>query len=322
MKSINLSAPPSSWEALNEKQLFAIHKLSLKRYPEAEFKIRVFLMLLGLKICRRARKNDDGTFTYFLRRKGFLHWLMRERISMQSWEFDHYISKYLSFLDDRYKLTALPCGFIRVGWHRYRVPDRLLLSITWQQYGNAQRCLERFWRHAETAEELLKNGGTRKAVRIQQREALKARSEFMAHLYNTWSFQVLESKEARVKLRLTKVWQYDPETARRQVRVFMKAPEELFLVTDQFFQSCLSHYKVLFPKLFKQSSGKNKTTSRRAPLVIELETVNTIKRECHYDNQQEVYDTNAAFIFEDLSMLAERHEQMEKMNAKLKKKQK
>ena len=312
--SVNLPAPPTSWNQLSAKQLVAIHRLRRKVKNTEEYKLRALLMLLDLKVLKRADKLDDGTFSYKFRRKGLWPWLKREELSMCSWEAQYWINKYMGWLDDPFTRTLGAWEYKWVRGRKFRAPDSLLLNMTYQQFGNAQRQLVEAWNAAKIAEQLIESGGTRKAVKEQLARANEARAAFVSHLFISSRRQLLERKDDSTYLSLKKVYRYDQRTAHRHTRIFRKAKPELFDIAYQLFQSTLAHYKGMFPMLFKEHTDSN----GKSALSIELETVNVIKRECCYDSQQAVYDANAVFIFEDLNMLATKAKQIEESNRKMK----
>lgn len=316
IKYVNLEALPNQWNQLTDKQLIGIHKLLHKKYNEYEYKVRVLLLLMGLKICAQAQKEEDGTFTYIFRRRGFIPWLTRERIGMQSWEVDYWIGKYLGFLDNPFTLTRLPWENLRIEGVSFRAPEPLLLSLTYQQYGNAQRCLVNYWQQRKMVEAMLDNGSSQKAVRRAIKEEVRMRAEFLSHLFVAPKKQLTEEKDGVVIRKRKVIYPYSSDSAKDHIRHFLSCPAWLFDICYQYFQTSLMHYHQFFPNLFKEYD-ENDETSTKNPLVMELEMVNVLKRECNYQSQQAVYDTNAAFIFEDLNSMATKAKQIEEMNAKM-----
>ena len=220
--SVNLPAPPTSWNQLTAKQLLKIHHLRRKVKNTEEYKLLALLMLLDLKVLHRADKLDDGTFSYKFRRKGFWPWLKREELSMQSWEAQYWINKYMGWLDDPFTRTLGAWEYKRVRGRKFRAPDSLLLNMTYQQFGNAQRQLTSAWNAAKVAERLIENGGTRKAVKEQLKRADDARAAFVSHLFISPRRQLLERKDDSTYLSLKKVYRYDQRTASRNARIFRK----------------------------------------------------------------------------------------------------
>ena len=312
--TIDLAAPPRSWNQLSSKQLIAIYRLMNKGYKGTEYKVRVLMMLLGLVILKHADKNDDGTFTYQFRRKGLWPWLKRERLSMCSWEVHYWIDKYLKYLDEPFTRTMAAWEYKRIRGRKFKAPDSLLLNMTYQQFNNCQRSLVNYWNAQRMVQTMLDNGATKRGMREALRKARNARAAFLSHLFIAGRRQVMERKDDSTYLSMKKVYRYDQRTAQRNAWRFRDVDPAVFDVCMQLYQSTLSHYKNLFPMLFKEHTGND----GKSTLAIELETINVVKRECGYDSQQAVYDTNAVFIFEDLNMLASKAKQIEDMNRKMK----
>lgn len=315
-KTVHLPALPSDWNSLTEKQLREVHKFLKRNQLQEAYKLRVFLLLSGLRILQRTETNPDGTLTYLFRRNGWKYRLRRERLSMQAWEISSIINRYLSFLDEPFQRTATPCHYIRIRGHRFKGPDDLMLNITYQQYGNAQRSLLYAWQCGHEAEELRKEGASAIDIVAKLREAQHARAEFLAHLFTSSSRQLFAQKDGSTHVSLQRVWQYSPEAAERNVRHFLHAPDEFFGMMYQFFQSTQAVFKEKFPLLFTEYTD----TDGRDALVMELETVNAVQKYAGYIRQQEVYDTNAVFIFAFLNSMSREAKAIEEMNAKLKRK--
>lgn len=311
-KTINLEAPPSSWGELKGGQLKQIYRMASKGYNHIEYKLRVFLMLMRLRIRKRAQQEEDGSFTYFFRRKGVLSMLRNERIRMLSWEVDYWISKYLGFLDEPIHITTLPFEKKWVAGRRYKAPEFRMTDVTYEQYGNAQRYLAAYWDIQTLCESLLKNGASRKSVRNARRNALDARAGFLAHLYIAPSIQLTDSRHNGTRLSMHRVYHYDSERAERNKHRFHFASKYLFDLTVWYFQSCLKEYSEDFPLLFKE----HKSPDGKSAMVMEVGTVNAVQKYAGYTSQQDVYDTNAIFVFDILNSMAHEAEEIEKLNRK------
>ena len=311
-KRVNLEVPPSSWGELNGRQLKRIHKMLGKGYDRIEFKLRVFLMLMRLNIRKRAQREEDGTYTYFFRRKGMLPLLRNERLRMLSWEVEYWISKYMGFLDEPVHVTTLPFEWTWVCGRRYKAPEFRMSSVTYEQYGNAQRYLSAYWDCQNLCETLLKNGATRKAVRHARSQALDARAGFLAHLYIAPSFQLTDSRHEGTRLSLQRVYHYDSERAERNKRRMRMASSYLFDLTVWYFQSCLKEYSEELPLLFKEHKGPD----GKSAMFMEIGTINAVLKYAGYTSQQDVYDTNAIFVFDILNSMAQEAEEIERINRK------
>lgn len=310
--SVNLPAPPSNWNALSKRQLIRIHELLNSGLTEVEYKLKVFLELMGLKVLKRAEKQDDGTFRFCFRRKGWKHW--RESLGMQSWEVSYWIDKYLKFLDDPFQLVQMPFQHVRVEGRKYKAPDALMMNLTYEQYNNAQRYLVAYWEAARMVDSLRKNGATIDALLNAENRALDYRAGFLAHIYVPGSWRILDQRGSMTRFSPRRVYIYNSEDAERQVHRFRTAPRWLFDVTYQFVQSSLGRYKKDFEHLFREYEDD----STKSMLVMEIETINAIQKYAGYSDQQAVYDSNMGFIFGFLNSMSHEAKQIEEMNNKMK----
>ena len=313
-KAVNFPAPPSDWNMLSEQQLRTIHELMESGIGVSEYKLKVFLMLMGLRIVKRADKKEDGSFVYHFRRTGWKSRFSREEFGMEAWEVDYWIEKYLKFLDEPFRLIQLPFSHVRIGMTRYKAPDPLMVNLTYEQYGNAQRCLIAYWETSKMVESLKKNGATVEAVKHAQEEALQARAGFLAHMYVEQGWQLLDQRNQMTRISIKRVYNYCSVAAEERVKDFKTAPSWLFAVTYQLFQSCQAQYKKDFPFLFKEYSD----TDGKSALVMEVGTINAVQKYAGFTNAQSVYDQNSMFIFKFLDSMAEEAKQIEDMNRKMK----
>lgn len=313
-KAVNFPAPPSDWNMLSEQQLRTIHELMESGIGVSEYKLKVFLMLMGLRIVKRADKKEDGSFVYHFRRTGWKSRFSREEFGMEAWEVDYWIEKYLKFLDEPFRLIQLPFWYVRIGMTRYKAPDPLMVNLTYEQYGNAQRCLIAYWETSRMVESLKKNGATLEAVKHAQEEALQARAGFLAHMYVEPGWQLLDQRNQMTRISIKRVYNYCSVAAEERVEDFKSAPSWLFAVTYQLFQSCQAQYKKDFPFLFKEYSD----TDGKSALVMEVGTINAVQKYAGFTNAQSVYDQNSMFIFKFLDSMAEEAKQIEEMNRKMK----
>ena len=313
-KAVNFPAPPSDWNMLSEQQLRTIHELMESGIGVSEYKLKVFLMLMGLRIVKRADKKEDGSFVYHFRRTGWKSRFSREEFGMEAWEVDYWIEKYLKFLDEPFRLIHLPFSHVRIGMTRYKAPDPLMVNLTYEQYGNAQRCLIAYWETSRMVESLKKNGATLEAVKHAQEEALQARAGFLAHMYVEPGWQLLDQRNQMTRIIIKRVYNYCSVAAEERVEDFKSAPSWLFAVTYQLFQSCQAQYKKDFPFLFKEYSD----TDGKSAIIMEVGTINAVQKYAGFTDAQSVYDQNSMFIFKFLDSMAEEAKAIEEMNRKMK----
>ena len=79
----------------------------------------------------------------------------------------------------------------------------------------------------------------------------------------------------------------------------------------------LTYYAASYPLLF-DSGGKN--DQMRDALTGEVGTINTIMKYAGYAEQQQVYDSNLPFVLDILNTMTKEAKEIERMNARIKKK--
>ena len=323
MKRIDLDFP-HSWDELTGKQLETIHRLKDEARQQAErgkdpekavneYKLKVFLHLAGLKVRKRAIPNEDGTFTYILRRKGWKH--LFEEIPMESWQIAQWIRNLLPFLDEPGGRLEAPYELLRVGTRRYKAPDSQLTSVTFEQYNHAQQYLVAYWDTRSAAEEMKNQGGSRKAVKHLYQEAEQYKAMFLATLIVPPVRQVEHVDENGTYRVSRTAYIYHSSYAEKNWRKFTgRRWRWVFEVMVQFVQSCLEEYRNKFPDLFTTHSGGGSDDY----IVMEADKMNAIKKYGEFKNYQDIYNSNTFFIFGVLSNMCKEAKQIEEMNRKMK----
>lgn len=312
-KTINLPEPPSSWDDLNDKQMRFVFNLQKKgNISMAAYKLKTFLHLMDLKVLKRAEKKDDGSFIYHFRRKGLITFLRREVLSMEAWEADYWIRQYLGFLEHPNTLLRLPFETWKRKGKHYKAPSMLMLDVTYEQYSNAQNYLTAYTQQTQLMESLLNNGSTLASVKYIQQEIINARAGFLSHLLVAPQWQLTESDVHSTRLNLHRTYRYSNSKAERNKRNFRTAPDYLFWVMVQFFYGCMNHFHEELPDLFKEG-GKD---DGRAMWMMEVDTINAIQKYQGYNAQQDVYDSEAVFIFGILNNMIQEAKEIEKINKK------
>lgn len=312
VKTVNLPAPPSSWDELDDEQLRFIFKLQQKQISMIEYKLQVFLHLMGLKVLNRAEKKEDGSFTYHFRRKGLEPFLRRERLDMEAWEVDYWIKQYLEFLEEPTSLTCLPFEHWKRWRKKFKAPSTLMLDVTYEQYCNAQNYLTAYTQQMQLAESMLNNGSHTKAVKRIQKQAIEARAGFLAHLFIAPQWQLTDRDTHSTRLNIHRTYKYSNHLAERHKRYFKTAPDYLFWIAVRFFQGCLEHFKEELPDLFKEGDK----VDDRTVWMMEVDTINAVQKYQGYSMQQEVYDSEAVFIFGILNNMIQEAKEIEKISKK------
>lgn len=319
--TLDLPAPPSGWMELSHEQLRAVHRLMHSARSVADLKLRVFLMLCGLRAFKRGYHDVEpgegkgGGVVYHFRRSGWWNRLFGGVAAMASWEVCFWIDRYMGFLDEPLKLLRLPFEYVRIGFRKYKAPDAQMVNLTYEQYGNAQRYLIGCWdaKRALTEDQEMKASERGKLFK----EMMRCRAGFLAHLFTPPSLRLLDQRHQSTRFSPQAVYHYDADRAERLIPKFMQADakdDTLFDICCQFFQSCQIRYKEDFPFLFKDYDGG----SDRSALVMEIDTVNAVQKYAGYTSQQEVYDSNSVFIFGFLNNMAHEAKELEKLNQKTK----
>lgn len=227
-----------------------------------------------------------------------------------------------------------------VVWHRhFTLPQMAMNNITWQQY----RALQAI------APQLFQDG-------IGEQTALSLQAQFLAHILVPRSFALFDSTGRTIKLRPHYVYEYDADRAERMEKWWEKTLSRplpvragssrllrwlpwfrnrrrdyplpsmqggpggwsvLFHIMFQCYQTALSYYAAAYPLLF-QDSGKQDPL--RDALTGEVGTINTIMKYAGYAEQQQVYDSNLPFVLDILNTMTKEANEIEKMNAKIKRK--
>ena len=195
----------------------------------------------------------------------------------------------------------------------FSLPQVACNNITWQQYRSLQAI----------APQLFTEG-------ITDEQAIDLQAQFLAHCL----VPARPSEPTADQFRPRHIYRYDAERAEQTVpfwreQLAKEAKENnsslftlhsslstLFHICFQCYQTALIYYEKAYPLLF--AGGKNDTM--RDALQGEVGTVNTVMKYAGYAEQQQVYDSNLPFVLDILNTMTKEAKEIEKMNAKIKKK--
>ena len=202
---------------------------------------------------------------------------------------------------------ALPEETVTVGrWH-FALPQVACTSLTWQQYRSLQTI----------APQLFAEG-------VSEDDALDLQAQFMAHCLVPRSHAILDTDGGTIRLRPHYEYRYNKERAdglvsfwRHQLSSTRSPLSYLFHICFQVWQTALLYYAEAYPMLF---NGESKADPMRDALQGEVGTINAVMMKAHYTSQQEVYDSNLPFILDILNTMTKEAKEIEKMNAKIRKK--
>ena len=201
----------------------------------------------------------------------------------------------------------------------FALPQTACNNITWQQYRSMQALAPQLF-HEENSEE----------------KALDLKAQFLAHC-------LVPSKEWAVtddRFRPRHIYRYDTERAEQTIpfwkgkmkneelrmKNYMSAANSslftlhfslLFHICFQTYHTAVLYYEKAYPLLFTDSG---KSQEFRDALQGEVGTVNSVMKYQGYSDPQQVYDANLPIILDTLNTMAKEAKEIEKMNAKIKRK--
>ena len=245
-----------------------------------------------------------------------------EYLQIDSLRFFDVVRHCTKFLDEPFGLLDNKLGIVTVGEHKYKCPDPLIMNLTYEQYQNASFAISAYLEAAKQLKDCKLNSPKAKAIVEQYKDA---QARFLSQVLTLMKPQSFEDEVVSPVLHSSKKVKrtylapsYVAAEAAQFVDEMRKAPEWLFPILFQQFQSSLMEYKKKFPKVF--TDKKNGTASD--PLLATAGTLNTLMKEQGYYDQQAVLNANAIFNLKILDDLTRRAEEIEKMNKELKIKKK
>ncbi len=334
---------PHSWSELTWEQLTQMWTIKIRYggHPEVA-RVAALLSLCGLSSCR----DDDilesqyskmtGESVYALRGGDGRVWTATAR------EVSHLAKQALRWFDYPYgdqgekeehdadgKVTKarrepvagyvspmrdamiLPEDRIKVKGSRFKMPRWFKLpevacnNLTWQQYRTLQNITPQLF-----------------SENIEAEQAIELQARFLSHILTPRSFALLDTNGSSIRLHLHYVYEYNEDRSEGIVSFWKKRLQTIkgatiFHVCFQVYQTALSYYSASYPLLF---SGGGKNETMKDALTGEVGTINTIMKYAGYAEQQQVYDSNLPFVLDILNTMSKEAKEIEKMNAKIKKK--
>lgn len=325
-KKIQLPALPKSWNHLSTREMEQVNllmrrKQQMLRYADSDtdasdrhFKLQCFLLFSGLKIVRRAVKDDKGEFVYLLRRRELKY--LFERIPMRSWQINQWIDGCLGFLDDPHKRTTCPYTYIRLRGKKFKAPSDLMTNLTYHQYSTAQTLLTGYWNTLKLIDTLIERNASRSAIHLQMAKVRSYQCQFLSALFNPSYIEKETVKEGKTIQVNRRVWLYDSSQTKENEHLFRSVSDRMFPVMLQFFQSVQTYFSYIFPDLFTTGKG----VEGKDILKIEVETVNAVMKYQGFKDYNEVYDSESVRILGVLNTMSKDAKQIEEMNRKMKSK--
>lgn len=205
---------------------------------------------------------------------------------------------YVSKMSDA---LILPEDTMKVGRKVFALPQVACHNLTWQQYRSLQAI----------APQLFSEGvGDDRAADLQ--------AQFLAHTLVPRSLALLDTTGGSIRLRPHYEFCYNTMQAEGLVRFWKRhADGTLFHICFQCYQTALTYYAATYPLLF---SGDDKKSVMRDALAGEVDTINTIMKYQGYSKPEDVYAENLPLILSTLNTMTKEAKEIERMNARIKKK--
>ncbi len=301
-----------------------------------------FLSLLGCSVCRDTiapQNYKTGERQYLLRCDDGNLYIITPRILSQ------YAKQFLQWLDYPYgdpgepaekdekgkvvrearnpvrgyvnpnfrDALDLPESELTVDGISFALPQVACNNLTWQQYRSLQALVP----------QLLADG-------ITDETAIEIQAQFLAHIL----VPARPTASSSDRFSPQNTFRYDAERAEQTVPFWegklkndsmrshnVQSPmfnvQCLFHLCFQCYQTAVQYYSQVYPLLFGGSGGSRDLEDA---LTGETGTLNSIMKYQGYTSPQEVYDTNLPIILSTLNTMTKEAKEIERMNAKIKKK--
>ena len=332
---------PRSWSGLTWQQLTDCWQVKMRYGGNADVaRVSAMIALLGLEDVRNLeRENNTGEMLYGLRGKDGSLWTVTAREAAQvakhalPWfDYPYGDPGEPAVKDEKGKVVKearqpvrgyvgpmrdalmLPVETLKVGRRMFALPQVACNNLTWQQYRSLQA----------TAPQLFAEG-------VPEETILGLQAQFLAHCLVPRSIALLDTTGGSIRFRPHFEYRYNAEQAEglvkwwkkrlagnnRKIRRSQLKAQSLFHICFQTYQTALLYYSFAYPLLF---NGDSKDDQMRDALQGEVGTINTIMKYAGYAEQQQVYDSNLPFVLDILNTMTKEAKEIEKMNAKIKKK--
>ncbi len=344
---------PSSWAALSWQQLCDCWTAKLRYGGNADVaRCAALLALCGCQVCRDSIANpahdpQTGEALYPLKTETGkactvtareLAWLARKALPW--FDFPYGDQGEPEEKDEKGQVTKEGrdpvFGYVNPGWRdAMELPEqevlvtgrRIVAGSQWQQDGTdrdaihfalpERACTNVTWHQYRTlqgiTQMLFQKGMTDDA-------AIELQAQFLAYI-------LLPEQPAQTgtdRFARRHQFRYDADRAEQTVPFWRSlltgsdAPAAVFYaLCFQTYHTALRYYEKVFPLLY-QPSGKSDPL--HDALTGEVDTINCVMKYQGYTEQQQVYDTNLPIVLSVLNTMTKEAKEIEKMNAKIKKK--
>jgi len=195
----------------------------------------------------------------------------------------------------------LPLETLKVHGKVFALPQVACNNLTWQQYRSLQAIVPQLF-----------------SGDASDGEASGLQARFLAHCLVPRSFALLDTAGGSMRVRPHWEYRYNASQADGLVTWWQRHGDEtVFHVCFQAYQTALVYYATVHPTLFSDSGRKD---VMHDALQGEVGTINSVMKYQGYSDPQQVYDTNLPIILDTLDTMAKEAKEIEKMNAKMRRK--
>lgn len=320
---------PKNWSELTWQQLCNVWMMKQRYGGNADIaRCAALLDICGLRVCRsqtEAFSSDTGEQTYTIADKeGHLFTVNPRQLS--------HIASCLSWIDYPYgdpgekeekdekgkvvkekrkghqgyvnpvnewrDAMSLPEETIAIDGMVFALPQIALVNVTWQQYRTLQALVPQIFREGITEEQ---------AITIQ--------AQFLAHCLVPGRASTVSTD----RFAPPHEFRYNADRAEQTVsfwKQYIQAGTPLFHICFQVYQTAMGYYSAVYYDLF---NGSGRQPVLHTALSGEVGTLNAVMKYAGYASPQEVYDANLPIVFDVLNTMSKEAKEVEKMNAKMKK---
>lgn len=338
-----LPSLPRSWSELTWQQLCLCWETKLRYGDNADVaRAAALLALCGCSVCRDIISTDatTGEIVYTLASADGSRWTVTPRILSQTarhalpwFDFPYGDPGEPAEKDEKGKVIreartpvngyvgpmldalALPETELQVDGTWFALPQVACNNITWQQYRSIQPLMPQLFQEGQTEEQIL-----------------ELQAQFLAYILVP-DLPAAPSSVPADRFRPTHSYRYVAERAEQTIPFWRKRmakvnassssekkPENgpvLFHICFQAYHTAALYYEKAYPLLFGSGAKSQEYTDA---LKGESGTLNAVMKYAGYSSQQEVYDSNLPFVLDILNAIVKEAKEIEKMNAKIKKK--
>lgn len=332
---MTIPSVPSSWSTLSWQQLCQMWDCKQRYGGNADVARAAALLLLvcgeGFRVKAPVTDGRTGEAVYTIDGKDGQLWTLTPR------ELSHMAKKAMPWFDYPYgdpgdpavkdekgkivkesrdpvygyvspmrDAMIVPVESVKVGYSRFALPQVACNNLTWEQYRSLQAIVPQLF-----------------AEGISDSDVLDLQAQFLAHILTPRVIVLFDTAGGSIRLRPHYDYRYNADQAEGIARRFSRRMKSdrmmgtLYHICFQTYQTAMTYYRASYPLLF-QDSGKS--DPMKDALTGEVGTINVIMMKANYTSQQEVYDSKMPYIFDILNVMTKEAKEIERMNAKIKKK--